>query len=348
MKRRTALALLAAPSLARAEWLRAFPGKEYSFPRDHFAHPEFQSEWWYFTGHLYDEAGKEYGFQITFFRSGVRDPENRPPSTSKFVTDAFFFGHFGLAKITDKTYSHKQVVSRGTHGQSGEFLEGKQICFINDWNLELIGKDTFRAKAENLDLTFTAKKPIVFNGIGGASQKAEGKGNASHYYSITRLETTGTLDGQPVTGQSWLDREWGTSQLGEGQVGWDWFSIQFEDNTELMIYQIREADGSPSPYSSGTYTDESGKATHLKSGDFTLTPKSGRWKSPHTKGEYPLDWEIEIPAKSISLKTTTVLKDQEFAEPGLSYWEGAIEITGTKTGKGYLELTGYTGALPGF
>ncbi len=340
--------LLAFATTAPSEWLRALPGKTYEFPRDHFAHPDFQSEWWYFTGHLKDAAENEFGFQITFFRSGVRDPKNRKTATSKFVTDAFFFGHFGLAKITDGSYSHQQVVSRGTHNQSGEFQEGTRICFIEDWTLDLIGENTFHAKAENLDLTFTAKKPTIFNGIDGASQKAEGKGNASHYYSITRLETKGTLDGQAVSGQSWLDREWGTSQLGEGQVGWDWFSIQFEDNTELMIYQIREADGTPSPYSSGTYTDQAGKSIHLTSENFTLTPTTSLWKSPHTKGEYPLSWSIEIPSLSLSLKTSTSLKNQEFAEPAISYWEGAIEVSGSKLGKGYLELTGYTGALPGF
>jgi len=204
-----------------------------------------------------------------------------------------------------------------------------------------------------LELTFHPKKPPVINGEDGASQKAAGEGNASHYYSFTRLATSGTLTlsgkNYSVTGESWLDREWGTGQLGKKQVGWDWFSLQFDDASELMLYQLREDGGAVSPYSSGTYVGSDGTVTHLTANEFTLIPVK-TWTSTTTKASYPLWWTIDCPGLDLRLDCSPQLENQEFAAAPVTYWEGAIRAGGTRGKKavkaqGYLELTGYAGRL---
>jgi predicted secreted hydrolase len=194
------------------------------------------------------------------------------------------------------------------------------------------------------------QKPFVFHGVDGASQKAAGPGNASHYYSCSRMQPAGTLiiDGESiaVVGEAWLDREWATNQLAADQVGWDWFSLQMDDGSELMIYQLRRKDGSADPVSSGTWIDAVGKSTHLTSDDFTLRPQeSGFWKSANSKADYPLRWKIAVPSLGIDLLSAEMLQQQELFLPPLTYWEGAVEVTGSHPGRGYMELTGYGGTI---
>jgi predicted secreted hydrolase len=205
----------------------------------------------------------------------------------------------------------------------------------------------------SLSLSLRPEKPPVIHGENGVSQKAAGMGHASHYISFTRLNTKGTieLDGKsvPVAGISWMDHEFFTNQLDATQIGWNWLSIQLEDNTELMLYQFRRKDGSIDPYSSGTYVDAQGKFAHLTWSDFQMVPAGEEWKSPVTLAKYPVAWAMEIPKLGLQLNATTRLKSQELARRGKlapSYWEGAITIQGTREGKsvhgvGYLEMTGY-------
>ena len=196
----------------------------------------------------------------------------------------------------------------------------------------------------------------MIHGIGGISQKGAQAGNASHYYSLTRMPTRGsiTVDGErfEVTGDSWMDHEFGTSFLEPGQRGWDWLSIQLADGRELMLYQLRRDDGSRDPRSSGTLVGTDGKTKHLDVAVFSLTPGRATFKSKNG-AVYPTEWSIAIPSERLDLKVTTPLNDQELAlerSTGVAYWEGAIDVAGTRagqpvTGAGYLEMTGYFGSL---
>ena len=206
-----------------------------------------------------------------------------------------------------------------------------------------------------LDLALVPTRPPLLNGQQGLSQKSAGAGNASLYYSLTRMKTSGTVTvegtSHAVTGLSWLDREWATNQLGPDQVGWDWVALHLSDGSDLMLYQLRRKDGTADPYSSGTWRAADGTSRHLAQGDFTLTPVPGRtWSSRKSGGTYPIAWQIRLPAESLTLEVAAVLPDQELALDPIAYWEGAVEVTGTRRGQpltaeGYLEMTGYSGPL---
>jgi predicted secreted hydrolase len=176
-------------------------------------------------------------------------------------------------------------------------------------------------------------KGAVIQGENGVSQKAEGRGRASHYVTFPRLEVAGTVNGAAVKGSAWMDHEWFTEQLGADEVGWDWFSVQLDDRTEVMLFELRRKDGSVDPYSSGTFIDAEGRARHLRREDFTLQP-GARWH------EYPVGWRIRIPSAGIDMTSRAVLPDQEL-RGGTNYWEGAVDYRGSHRGVGYLEMTGY-------
>lgn len=202
----------------------------------------------------------------------------------------------------------------------------------------------------------TSVKPAVTHGLNGVSQKSAGAGRASHYVSLTRLQTRGTLtlEGKQyaVEGVSWMDHEFFSHSLESNQAGWDWFSLQFEDGTELMLYRLRRKDGTVEPYSSGTYVERNGQTRHLRLSDFQLTPGK-TWTSPKSKGEYPVEWGIRVPPLGITLELRTPLASQELVGKSKTapvYWEGLVDVTGTRKGaslrgRGYLEMTGYAGAV---
>ncbi len=190
----------------------------------------------------------------------------------------------------------------------------------------------------------------MFNGVDGLSRKGPGRSNGSHYYSMTRLETIGNArigdrSFVGVAGTSWFDREWSTSALRENQVGWDWFALRLDDGSDLMIYQIRRASGTPDPFSSGTLRRPDGEVIHLGSEAFRL--QAGRtWTSGETGGDYPVTWRIAVPAESIDLRVTASFDHQEVTLFPVTYWEGAVRVQGSHAGEGYMELTGYTGKVP--
>jgi predicted secreted hydrolase len=343
---------------ARAEepdWALSLPGWKYEFPRDHFAHPEFKTEWWYFTGNLVAEDGREFGFQLTFFRQGVRRGQK---GDTRFAVDDIKLAHFAVTDISGKKFRFAQKVSRGSFGEAG-FSDGERIAWIDDWTLRLDGPGRFRLEARDKDfalaLDLRAAKEPVFHGENGVSQKSAGEGRASHYYSFTRLaaEGTVTLGGREIAvkGWSWFDQEWATNQLTENQTGWDWLSLQFEDNTELMLFQIRLKDGGRDPFSHGTWIDADGKAYPVKNEDFDLVP--GRvWRSGESGGDYPVEWTLRIPELDLELKVTAAMDAQELILQPISYWEGSVRGEGTRDGqavrgRGYLEMTGYAGGLVG-
>jgi predicted secreted hydrolase len=360
MKARLAILvwLLSALALSAADWRLALPGWQYEFPRDHHIHPDFKTEWWYFTGRLVGEKGEVFGYQLTFFRQGIIPPADRVATTSRFLVDDLKFAHFAVSDVGAQQFHFQQKLSRGAFGEAG-FSDQSALAWIGDWRLELQPDGTFalQASGEGMDLRLhlESTKPFAIHGNDGVSQKAEGVGRASHYFSATRLATQGTLSisgqNRAVHGESWLDREWGSNQLAANQVGWNWFSLQFDDGTELMLYQMRTQDGSIDPNSSGTFVAHDGVTTHLQRDDYQLTPTKF-WTSKASGGRYPIAWHLSAPKLDLQLDVTTPLPSQELVLQPVAYWEGLIDVQGAHGsaklhGHGYMELTGYAGALVG-
>lgn len=338
------------------DWKVAEPGWQYEFPRDHHWHDQFKTEWWYFTGNLTNAHGRRFGYELTFFRQGIRPQMERTEPTSRFVVDDLKFAHFTITDAFRKQFLFHEKVSRGSFGEAG-FGAAERLAWIDSWNLKLNADGTFDLTADAADaqvqLHLAPKKPPVVHGRGGISQKAQGEGHASHYYSITRLETTGSVRVQMesfrVTGESWFDHEWATNQLAPGQAGWNWLSAQFDDKSELMLYQMRLTNGAVDPVSSGTFVRADGSSIALTSADFQLTPQVF-WKSKATHADYPIGWRVNLPREQLQFTIRPLLQNQELVFSPLIYWEGAFDLVGTRAGKstrgyGYLELTGYAAPL---
>jgi predicted secreted hydrolase len=329
----------------------AVPGYRYSFPADHFNHPEFQTEWWYYTGNLHSADGRRFGFELTFFRHGV-DREPRPAGVWD-VRDVWL-AHLALSDLDGSHFFHTERLNRAGPGIAGADLNQGRV-WNGNWQVRWkSAEQQLNAVAErfSIDLSLRSEKPPVIHGIDGVSQKSEGAGRASHYISLTHLISRGsvTIDGKTfsVEGLTWMDHEFFTHQLEANQSGWDWFSLQFEDGTELMLFRIRRKDGSADPFSAGTYVDATGRASHLAAGAFSVAPGK-TWRSPDTGGEYPIEWKVQVPPLQIDASLSTRLPRQELtgkSDVTPAYWEGAIEVKGTKGGRqikgaGYLEMTGY-------
>jgi len=343
-------------SPADAEWRKAAPGWDYVFPRDEYAHPDFKTEWWYFTGNLREPAsGRRFGYQLTFFRQGVRPPGERPSTRSAFITDHFWFAHFAISDLQGKRFQATEMGARGVFGEAGSG-DGDRLVWVGDWNLRQPASGTYALSAANqemaIQLNLSSQKGPVFHGENGISAKSPDAGNASHYFSHTRLLSTGTLRlGSKVfevEGNSWFDREWSTSVLSQGVSGWDWFSIQLESDAELMLFQLRRPDGS-SAFTSATLVEPDGTTRSLPDGAVRFSAGQ-TWKNPRTGVSYPIQWRAEIPSLAVSLQISAAIPNQELQLATVSYWEGATVVEGTSEGKpvrgrGYLEMTGYSSAL---
>jgi predicted secreted hydrolase len=334
-----------------AEFAVARPGYRFDFPHDHFAHPDFKTEWWYWTGNLRDGNGRRFGFELTFFRQAA-GAAPRTRGNPWDITD-FYLAHLTLTDVDGGRFHHFERLNRAGPGIAGADSDSRRI-WNGNWSA---GLDHLNAITEvfRLNLKTVARKPPVIHGINGVSQKAPGDGRASHYISFTRLDVSGDLqlEGRTfrVSGAAWMDHEFFTHQLERDQAGWDWLSIQLGDGTELMLFRLRRRDGTIDPFSAGTYIDANGQARHLKASDFWLEPESGsEWTSPRSGGRYPLRWRIRVPSISLELQASTPLDNQELVSTnGVSptYWEGTMDYSGTRAGKtvrgaGYLEMTGYT------
>jgi predicted secreted hydrolase len=336
-------------------WREAAPGYQFAFPRDHASHPDYKLEWWYYTGNVETAAGRRFGYQVTFFRVGV-DPA--PVNPSAWAVRDLFMAHLAVSDPAAGRYRFDEKLTRGGPGLSGASSETYRV-WNEDWRagLDANGGHAISARGRTLgvDLVLEEGKPPAINGIGGISQKGAQAGNASHYYSLTRMPTRGTIvvDGErfDIHGESWMDHEFGTSFLEAEQQGWDWLSLQLADGRELMLYQLRRGDGSRDPRSSGTLVDAQGRATHLAAADFTMA-KTGTIFQSRSGAAYPVSWSIAVPGAGLALAVTTPLEDQELVTrgAGIAYWEGLVDVTGTArgtaiTGRGYLEMTGYKGSL---
>jgi predicted secreted hydrolase len=334
-------------------WREAEAGYPYEFPRDHAAHEDYAVEWWYYTGNLQAKDGRRFGYQLTFFRVGV---ERQPVNPSRWAVRDLYMTHLAISDIQRRQFHSFERINRAGIGWAGAATDDYRV-WNEDWSARLDGHAHVLSASDGdykIDLRLAQAKPLVIHGENGISQKGASAGNASHYYSLTRLETAGqlTVGGESfeVAGLSWMDHEFGTSFLEEEEMGWDWFSIQLDDGRELMIFEIRRRDGQIDPRSSGTLIDRDGRATHIRFGEFALAAGE-RWRSPASSAEYPTAWAIDLPGHQLKLTASAAFADQELRTPestGVTYWEGSIDIEGTAdgqrvTGRGYLEMTGYAG-----
>lgn len=331
------------------EFERAIQPRVFHFPEDHAAHPGFRNEWWYITGNLIDEAGKRYGYQVTLFRIAL-SPRSQV-SASNWATNQVWMAHVALTDVSNGQHWHEQRLARGAAGLAGQRSQ-PFIIWLEDWQITGSERGMFpwniklQTEKFTLDLELTSRKAVVLQGDKGLSQKSAMSGNASYYYSFTRLQTEGEISIDEyhtrVNGWSWLDREWSTSALASDQAGWDWFSLQLDDGHDLMFYRLRKKNGTTDPYSAGNWILPDGSLQALSAQDAELKPVQ-YWRSPSGR-TYPVKWEMLLPAAQKRFRVEALIENQEMAT-GIYYWEGAVKVLDVVSdevaGYGYLEMTGY-------
>ncbi|HEX5789471.1 MAG TPA: lipocalin-like domain-containing protein [Woeseiaceae bacterium] len=331
-----------------AGFAKALEPREFVFPDDHGPHPEFRNEWWYVTGNLDSENGRRFGYELTIFRVALAP--DAPASPSDWRTNMLYFAHFAVTDAAAAEFHAAERYARGAAGLAGAAADPFRV-WLYDWRIEALPSGAWRLAANDadvrLEVTLDAMKPPVLNGKAGLSQKSAEPGNASYYYSVTRFDTNGRLalggDTFTVAGTSWLDREWSTSALAPDQAGWDWFALQLDDGSDLMVYALRRRDGTIDAESAGTFTAADGSATQFARDEIRIDV-TDRWTSPRG-GTYPAGWRLAVPSLGLALEVEPVVADQEL-DTLVRYWEGAVDVSGTRggspvAGRGYVELTGY-------
>jgi len=330
---------------------------ELAFPRDHGAHLEYRTEWWYLTGTLATAGGRRVGVQLTFFRRGLDPADPLPPATG-LAARQVLAAHLAIADAGGGRLRFAERTRRVAAGLAA-CAEHDLAVRVETWLLERRPDGTLHASAADpaagigLELTLAPETPLVLNGDGGVSAKGAAPGNASAYLTWPRLRTTGQvrIGGATlaVTGESWLDHEWGTSQLGAGVVGWDWLGLRLADGRSLMAFRLRRADGTADEHSAGTLVAADGAVRPLAAGEIVLVPV-GSWRSPRMGAVYPARVRLVVPAASLDLEIRPWLADAEIdarASTGVVYWEGPVTVAGSSSGEGYLEMTGYAGSMAG-
>jgi predicted secreted hydrolase len=363
---------------ASAGFARAVEPRTFEFPRDHGPHPDFHHEWWYVTGNLDSDTGERFGFELTIFRVGLVPPATNADvvgagagaragvgtaggagaaaeaavagasggarGASAWRTRELYAAHFAITDVARGAFKFSDQYSRGALGLAGAQAQPLHV-WLNDWELG----STIHARGQGYELTLdtSALGEPVLNGDRGLSRKSAAPGAASYYYSIPRISVRGKLvrDGVSlnVHGLAWLDREWGSGSLGMKQQGWDWFAFQLQDGSALMFYSLRNQGGTRDPNSSGTWIDASGHGRPLAA-DQVLIDVSDHWTSPRG-GRYPSRWRVRVPSAGLDVEVRPVLADQELGTRP-RYWEGAVDLRGTGSGRdvagrGYVELVGY-------
>jgi predicted secreted hydrolase len=351
-----------------AGYERATAPPELTFPRDHGPHARFRTEWWYVTSNLTTAAGRRFGVQLVFFRQAMA-PEVEPRAASLAARD-LVLAHAAVTDVDAGRFHHAERLVRAAGGLACTQLadDGTRLVVqCADWSMVATtngatdvppahpdatrGLLPLRLKAQDgtgfaFDLLATPGKRLVLHGDRGLSQKSDEAGNASIYYSLTRLPIAGrvTTDGvqHDVEGLAWLDREWSTSALGDDQVGWDWFSLQLDDGSDVMWYQLRRQDGTPHPRSRGTFVAADGAATTIRTLD---AEPLGTWTAADGRASYPAAFRLRCADPPLELTVTPLVADQELRTT-VRYWEGAVDVRGQSAGRdvagrGYLEMTGY-------
>lgn len=342
-----------------SRYKRAYGDYELRFPADFGSHPDFKTEWWYYTGNLKSKKGRQVGYELTIFRSGLVPDTLEGTSDSDWRTRHLYMAHLALSDIEHSEFYSFERYSRGSAGLAGARAKPFRV-WVENWEVRKIktkqdmpdGVPPMHLSAEageiELDLRLYSQKPPVLQGEDGWDRKGPQRGNASYYFSLTRLRTEGEveIEGERfgVTGNSWMDREWSTSALGEDQAGWDWFALQLTNGEELMYYRLRNKDGTSSPYSSGVIVGREGEKYSFGKDQIQLEPLE-YWTSDRSGARYPVRWSLRIPDRNISLTVIPKMKNQEL-QTRFKYWEGAVRVEGTLAdssvaGEGYVELTGY-------
>jgi predicted secreted hydrolase len=324
--------------------------RPFRFPDDHGPHPDFRSEWWYFTGNVVSPGGRRFGFQLTFFRFALT-PE-APARDSAWASNQVYMAHFAVSDVTAGRFHAAESFSREALDLAGARAAPFAV-WLGSWRARAEGHFfplTLHAEDGGyaIDLRLDAGKPVVLNGEQGLSRKSAEPGNASYYYSIPRIPVNGRIstpagDWQ-VSGSAWFDREWSSSALGADQVGWDWFALQLSDGRDLMVYRLRTRDGGTDPASGGTLVEADGRARGLDADAFALEVLE-HWSSPRDGARYPARWRLRVPSAAIDVQVTPEFPDQEL-DLTFRYFEGASRVSGTSdsvrvTGHGHVELTGY-------
>jgi predicted secreted hydrolase len=337
-----------------AGFARATVPRELVFPADHGSHPEFRTEWWYFTGNLATVEQRHFGFELTFFRYGVAPAAPPAPTDSAWRTDQAWMAHFAITDTAGGRFVARERLARGALGLAGATASPLRV-WVEDWWVagdDVDGKLSLRLEAQDdtlaLRLDLRSLLPPVAHGEQGLDRKGASAGNASYYYSVPRLEAEGSIaiegESHRVEGLAWLDREWGTSTLEAGVVGWDWFALHISDGTSLMFYRLRTAGGGTSPFSSGSLVGRDGSRTALAASDVSLAPLA-HWTSSATGARYPIAWQLNVPSAGLALELRPRLEAQE-VNLSVRYWEGAmlgagVGPNGRVSAEGYLELAGY-------
>jgi len=354
------LLLLAVPTLllvtltacVPSVYRHPYPVRPVTLPRDAAAHAA-PIEWWYYSGHLVDPQGHHYGFELTFFKLYPPPGVNLiGPIPAYALMEKVYVGHFAVTDVARQRFASAQ---RSTvWGYQGGSSMDRYRVYVADWSAEALGSPDHQhiqagGDGYRIDLTLTSQKPPALNGATPGIQSM-GPGGTSYYVSHTRMAVNGTLGvdcgflacrDQKVTGQAWEDHQWGDFQM-TGYAGWDWFSLQFSDDTELMLYLIRGEKGGLAT-AAGSFVTKDGRTVHLTKQDFRVTP-TGSWTSPSTGAVYPMGWRVRVPRYGIDVKVAPVMKDQEMntrSTTHIVYWEGDVRASGTKAGEGYVELTNY-------
>ena len=330
-----------------------------TFPADHGPHAEYRTEWWYYTGNVADDKGRRFGFQLTFFRSALQAPDRRrhwPDPASAWRTDQVYLAHAAVADITGGRHLQAEQMARPVLSMAGAYRDDSNVSIhLHSWQA-VITAEGHRLQAAADDFAFSlnlrAVKPPIRHGDGGYSVKGQSPERASCYYSFTRMQASGSITVQGrrhvVEGPAWMDHEFSTAPLQPGTTGWDWFSLQLDEQTDVMLYLLRQADGTVNPASSGTVVASTGRSLHLEHSDVRIRPLA-YWTSPHTDARYPVKWHLHIPSLQLELTVAANLKDQEMRtlqSTNVVYWEGSVQAVGTRGGHpvegvGYVELTGY-------
>jgi predicted secreted hydrolase len=346
-----------APAAPALPFARASTPRDFRLPEDHGPHYTYETEWWYYTGNLAAEDGRLFGFQLTFFRRGLSP--DRPPAGPGLRTNQVYFAHMALTDVSGRRHEFFERWSRGAAGLAGASGEPFRV-WLDDWRADGVAVDgsSVRLRGKDghwgFDLEVAATKPLVRHGNRGLSPKSLEPGNASFYIGYTRMTAIGQVSagGPPlaVQGTAWFDHEWGTSALGKGAIGWDWFSLQLGDLRELMFFLIRREDGTVEPVSGGTLVERDGRTRRLEASEVSIEVLD-RWKSPASGAVYPVRWRVASGVAGLDLVVDRRLDAQEL-RTSFTYWEGAVGVRGTSLGhdvdgRGYVEMTGYAASMRG-
>lgn len=310
------------------------------FPADSGPHDGEATEWWYYTGHLATEHGDRYGFEFVTFRARRGDIEG-------------YVAHFAVTDVRERTFRYAQQIV-GPDGVRG--TRAAMDLTVNGWTMVgESGQDRLRADMSGyaINLALEPGKPAALHQ--GDGYVDYGNGTYSWYYSRTRMPVVGILragdENLRVTGSGWMDHQWGNFTTFE-DGGWDWYAVQLDDGSEVMLYVIHDGEGRPLMVD-GSVVDAAGTLTVLGADDFTIDVR-GSWTSPKTGTTWPQGWDVTIGPDQLALTVAPVLPNQELDtrfSTGIIYWEGACTVTGSKRGEpiagnAYVELTGYAPVEP--